>query len=180
MVLTGRGRDQYLSPPPPPWRPSSQNTPPQLSQPRLSSQILNEITNCELRPADWSFYSIRRISWQNPRYYNHNNISSIVPLRNTRPSYANVYWAVKSYMSRVGFINTLESKLGFPLEPCDYWHDSHICQGFCLCGSQHQASKWSHKKCGSKLPNKIILSAYAKSYLIRRLCRERDILNRFQ
>ena len=65
----------------------------------------------------------------------------MVPLRNTQPSYANVYWAVKSYMSRVGFINTLESKLGFPLEPCDYWHDSHICQGFCLYGSQQQASE---------------------------------------
>ena len=36
------------------------------------------------------------------------------------------------------------------------------------------------QKYGSKLPNEIIFSMYAKSYLIRRLCCERDILNRFQ
>ena len=50
MVLTGRERETNYTYLPPPMTAATQNTPPQLSQARLSSQILNEITNCELRP----------------------------------------------------------------------------------------------------------------------------------
>ena len=62
MVLTGSERERegptytYLPPPPPRDGRYTKYSPPQPSQARLSSQILNEITNCELRPAagaDW-------------------------------------------------------------------------------------------------------------------------------
>ena len=108
----------HLSPPPSPPRDGRPlyKIPPSPPQPGGSLlKFSTKSPTVNYAPAG-QFYSIRRISWQNPRYYNHNNISSSAPLRNTQPSYANVYWVVKSYMSQVRFINTLWKQIRLSVE----------------------------------------------------------------